>query len=64
MSEYKIGEAAGTVWKILNKQGAMTVAKLQTATKLPADVVNQAVGWLAREGKLVIDDKAMSVKLK
>ena len=64
MSEYKIGEAAGTVWKILNKQGAMTVAKIQTATKLPADIVNQAVGWLAREGKLVIDDKTMTIKLK
>ena len=34
----------------------MTIAKLIKATGEPRDNVMQALGWLAREGKISIDD--------
>jgi hypothetical protein len=50
-----IGTAAGTVWRTLASNGPMTVAKLVKAVDEPRDRVMQAIGWLAREGKLDIN---------
>lgn len=61
--EKKIGEAAGKVWKALNAAGVMGKPQLAKATGLPADLLNQGVGWLAREGKLASDDNGR-LKLK
>lgn len=52
----QIGEIAGEVWHVLKTHGSMSAAKLSKAVDAPRDVVMQAVGWLAREGKLVIDE--------
>lgn len=49
-----IGEAAGATWRTLSEQGPLTVAKLVKAVGQPRDLVMQAVGWLAREDKIVI----------
>lgn len=51
--EKEIGEAAGTIWNALSASGAMSKAKLAKATGLPTARVDQGIGWLAREGKLV-----------
>jgi hypothetical protein len=53
---HEIGETAGTVWQVLNKHGSMSVAKLVERIGGNRDVVMQAVGWLAREGKLDISE--------
>ena len=53
---HEIGETAGQVWQALNKHGAMSVAKLVERVGGNRDVVMQAVGWLAREGKLDIGE--------
>lgn len=50
----KIGEAAGTVWKALNEKGGRTLGQLKEETRLSSDLLHQAIGWLAREGKLDI----------
>jgi len=34
------------------------------ATKLPADLTNQAIGWLAREGKITKVESAKGITLK
>ncbi len=52
----QIGETAGIVWHTLEKGGAMTLAKLLKEVDAPRDVVMQAVGWLAREGKVEIEE--------
>jgi hypothetical protein len=51
-----IGEVAGTVWKMLAENGPLTMAKLVKRVGEPRDLVMQAIGWLAREGKISIDD--------
>ncbi|MCA9264774.1 MAG: winged helix-turn-helix domain-containing protein [Planctomycetales bacterium] len=51
-----IGETAGAVWHVLSEEGPMSLAKLARSLDVPRDVTMQAVGWLAREHKIVIED--------
>lgn len=51
-----IGAAAGAVWRVLDANGPMTIAKLQKAVGGNKDLVQQALGWLAREDKISIDE--------
>jgi hypothetical protein len=53
----QIGETAGAVWKTLADNGPMTMAKLVKLVGSPRDLVMQAVGWLAREDKINIDEE-------
>ena len=50
----EIGVVAGEVWHTLRSDGSMTLAKLARELDAPRDVVMQAIGWLAREGKVDI----------
>jgi len=50
--EAKVGEAAGKVWQALHANGPMDKSALTKATGLSSDLVNQGIGWLAREGKI------------
>ncbi len=56
----QIGETAGAVWRILADKGPLSMTKLVKAVGEPRDTVMQAIGWLAREDKLVITDKGKS----
>ena len=55
-----IGDAAGKVWKYLNRSGPVTMTKLAKDVDEPRDLIMQAVGWLAREDKISIDEDARS----
>ena len=48
----KIIQVAGKTWKVLGENGAISVAQLAKTLKEKEDIVNQAVGWLAREDKI------------
>jgi hypothetical protein len=50
----QIGDTAGTIWHSLDDNGPMSLAKLFERVGGNRDVVMQAVGWLAREGKIDI----------
>ena len=52
----RIGEVAGDVWRILSEKGPLSTTKLVKAVSEPRDTVMQAVGWLAREDKITIED--------
>ena len=62
----QIGEAAGAVWHVLSEKGRLTIAKLVKEVDLPRDLVMQALGWLAREEKILIeeDSRTKTVSLK
>jgi hypothetical protein len=55
-----IGSMAGAVWEYLNENGAVTLSKLARDIDAPRDTVMQAVGWLAREGKLAFHESNRS----
>jgi len=61
-----IGTAAGVVWKYLDENGASSVTKITKDTVLDAKSVQRAIGWLASEGKLNVEEKGRteSISLK
>lgn len=56
MSE-TIGEAAGKIWQFLNTNGEASATKIATETGLGKNDVQRAIGWLAKEDKLLIEMK-------
>lgn len=62
-----IGYNAGLVWNALNDAEAMGLKQIKKVTKLKDKELYAAIGWLAREGKLVIaegeDDKDLILSL-
>ncbi len=50
-----IGTNAGLVWQALSEAQTLGVKQLKKATKLKDKEVFAALGWLARENKIVID---------
>lgn len=55
MNVETIGYYAGAVWQALNTADALGVKQIKKATKLKDKEVFAALGWLAREGKVLID---------
>lgn len=53
----QIGETAGRVWHCLHESGPMSMAKLLKQVEAPRDLILQAVGWLAREDKIGIEER-------
>jgi hypothetical protein len=54
----QIGETAGEIWHVLDTKGTLTIAKLVKEVDAPRDTIMQALGWLAREEKINIDEDA------
>ena len=52
----QIGDTAGLIWHHLHETGPRTLTQLAKEVDAPRDVIMQAVGWLAREDKLSIDE--------
>ena len=55
-----IGDTAGVIWTTLSQSGPLSTAKLVKAVGEPRDTVMQALGWLAREEKIWIDEEGRS----
>lgn len=55
MNVETIGVNAGTVWNALNEADALGLKQLKKVTKLKDKEVFAALGWLAREDKVIID---------
>lgn len=64
--EAEIGEAAGKIWQALNTGGPMRKSAISKATGLPSGVLNQGIGWLAREANISSEgrEKKQVFKLK
>ena len=52
----EIGDTAGKVWHVLDQKGSLTIAKLVKELDVSRDVIMQALGWLAREDKIEIEE--------
>ncbi len=63
---WEVGETAGKVWHLLNDQGPLTVTQIRKKLNGSADLLNFAIGWLAREDKVEIqaEKKSLKVQLK
>ena len=52
-----IGDTAGEIWRLLNKEGPMSTATMVSKVKQPQSMVYMGIGWLAREDELVFTQK-------
>jgi hypothetical protein len=55
--ESEIGTYAGKIWKILDIWGDADFTTIKRLSDLDDDEVYSAIGWLARENKICIDEK-------
>lgn len=68
MNTEVIGTNAGSVWVALSTAEALGIKQIKKITKLKDKEVYAALGWLAREGKILIapdpaDEKELIVSL-
>lgn len=62
MNVETMGLWAGAVWNALNdKEGTLGVKGLKRATKLKEKEIYAALGWLAREGKVTVEETEADV---
>ena len=59
----QIGDTAGLIWQHLHEIGPRTLTQLTKDIDAPRDVIMQAIGWLAREDKLSIEEEGRSKKI-
>ena len=62
----EIGTTAGSIWHVLNREGEMSLSNLKEEVKGKGPYFDWAIGWLAREDKIVIsrDKRTFRVRLK
>ena len=62
---HTIGETAGEIWRVLEKEGPTSVSTLASKTTQSQSTVYMGIGWLAREGKLVFTEtkRGMSISV-
>ena len=64
MFEEKTGAFAGKIWEALNEGGKLTGKELKKAAKLRTDKeLYLGLGWLLREGKLVIEEVVKDIEV-
>lgn len=59
----RVGSAAGVIWRYLHAHGDATIRRLKKETKLSDQVLLMAIGWLAREDKLVLTRAGSTLKI-
>ncbi len=52
-----VGVTAGKVWSFLENQGPASMTTIEREVEAPKLLVHLALGWLAREGKLVVEER-------
>ena len=57
MEKTRIGLNAGKVWRILNEKGELSMFDLCRELVLTFEDVALAIGWLARENKILLRKK-------
>jgi Winged helix-turn-helix domain (DUF2582) len=60
----EIGTTAGAIWQTLNAKGELTLLQLKREVKGKVPVFDWAIGWLAREDKIVITPEKRSFRVR
>ncbi len=61
--ENQIGLAAGAVWRFLNEHGPATTEEIRKPLTLSESMLYMAIGWLAREGKLLFEGEGKAGRI-
>ena len=60
----EIGAAAGAIWHALNNKGELSLVQVKRAARAKTPLFDWAIGWLAREDKIVIRSEKRSFRIK
>ena len=60
----EIASTAGIIWHALNDRGELSLTKLKKEVNGKTPVFDWAVGWLAREDKIVITSEKRSFQIQ
>ncbi len=61
----QIGIVAGEIWHLLDKQETVKFSELVSIVKKPKDIILMSLGWLAREGHILLEgDEDYNIKLR
>jgi Winged helix-turn-helix domain (DUF2582) len=60
----EIGTAAGLIWHALDGSGELSLKDLKKRVKVKSPVFDCAIGWLAREDKIVITLEKRSFRVR
>lgn len=52
----EIGIVAGEIWHLLDQQNQMTLSALIRSIEQPRDIILMSLGWLAREGHVLLQE--------
>jgi hypothetical protein len=59
----EIGIIAGDIWHYLDHHGDTMLSELARGIDKPRDHVLMSVGWLAREGHVVLDQEGQNYRV-
>ncbi|MBL7068702.1 MAG: winged helix-turn-helix domain-containing protein [Candidatus Omnitrophica bacterium] len=54
----KLGIMAGEIWHLLDKEDKISLDEIYNKIDSPKDIVLMSIGWLAREGHVVLEGEA------
>lgn len=60
----QIGTVAGEIWRVLESNGEMQIGQLKERVKAEPPLFHWAVGWLAREDKVVVTAGKRSFRIR
>ena len=60
----EIGTTAGAIWHALTTKGELSLAQLKKDVKGKLPLFDWAIGWLAREGKIMITPAGRSFRIR
>ena len=60
----EIGTTAGAIWQALNEKGELSLPILKKQVEAKSPIFDWAVGWLAREDKVVITRHQKSYRVR
>ena len=63
MNTETIGCWAGQVWNALNEADVLDTKQIKKITKLKDKEICAALGWLAREGKIVFEESEDNMEI-
>jgi len=59
----EIGTMAGAIWHTLEASGEMTLTKLKKELNAKSPLFDWAIGWLAREDKIILTEEKRSTRV-
>ena len=59
----EIGIVAGEVWHYLDRYGEVSFSQLVSGISQPRDLTLMSVGWLAREGHVIVKEQSKDYRI-